>query len=142
MKQIIFSRKTIVLTSVFLIIILCGTFYFGVTGSADNIESGSVITYANLTPLEKQKLEKELELKKVLCDFDDNLLDVSVYLEGSDKDITFASIFIISEEEITDSVQKSKLMLLASENLNLDIENIAVDYIDIKTLTSLGELSE
>lgn len=142
MKQIIFSRKTIVLTSVFLIIILCGTFYFGVTGSAGNIESGSVITYANLTPLEKQKLEKELELKKVLCDFDDNLLDVSVYLEGSDNEITFASIFIVSEEEITDSIQKSKLMLLASENLSLDSENIEMDYIDLKTLTSLGELSE
>lgn len=142
MKHINLPRKTIVLISVFLIIILCGAFYFGVVSSVDNTENDGVITYTNLTPIEKQKLEKELELKRTLQDFDDNIVYVSMYLEDSDNEITFASIFIVSEEDITDSAQKDKLMVLASERLNLDSENIEMDYMDVATFTSQGEINE
>ncbi len=82
MKHINFLKKIIVLSSaVLVIIILCSMFYFGVASSKNNIKNESDVTDTDLTPFEKQKLEKEIELEEKLCNFDkENIAEISVYL--------------------------------------------------------------
>lgn len=138
MKHTNFSKRTIVFSSVFFVIILCGTFYLGAAGSTNNTQSESSAAYAALTPLEKQKHDKELELKKVIHNFDKkNIIETWVFLGDSDNEITYASIFIVTQEEITDSSKKEALISLAAESLNLNVENIYIDYMDVETFTSL-----
>ena len=66
-------------------------------------------------------------------DFDENIVDVSIYLGTSDGEITSAGIFIESCEEVTN---EDELKLLVSESLNLDMENIDMLSIDVETYTS------
>lgn len=135
MKHINFSRKTIVIASSFLVVvILCGTFYLGAVSSTNNTKNGGIVTYADLTPLERQRLEKQIELEEKLRDSDKNIADASVYLVASDNEITDVNIFIVSHEEITNN---DELMLLVSESLNLDIKNIHIEFMDVETYTSL-----
>ncbi len=134
MKHFNFSKKSIVLLSAFLgAIILCFTFYLGVRSGVKNAERERNIAYIDPTPLERQKYESEIKLKDELLDFDENIVDVSVYLENSDIEITKAAIFIVSREEVTN---EDELMLLASESLNLDVENIDMISMDVETYTS------
>lgn len=134
MKHFNFSKKSIVLLSAFLgAVILCFTFYLGVRSGVKNAERGRNIAYIDLTSLERQKYESEIKLKDELLDFDENIVDVSVYLENSDIEITKAAIFIVSREEVTN---EDELMLLASESLNLDVENIDMLSMDVETYTS------
>ncbi len=134
MKHIYFSKKTIVLLSVSLAIILCGIFYFVMVDSAGSIKNEDSIAYADLTPFEKQKLEKEIELQENLRNFDkENIAEVSVYLETLSNEITDVNIFIVSHEEITN---EDELMSFVSESLNLDIERIHIKYTDVETFTS------
>lgn len=134
MKHFNFSKKSIVLLSAFLgAVILCFTFYLGVRSGVKNAERGRNIAYIDPTSLERQKYESEIKLKDELLDFDENIVDVSVYLENSDIEITKAAIFIVSREEVTN---EDELMLLASESLNLDVENIDMISMDVETYTS------
>lgn len=134
MKHFNFSKKSIVLLSAFLgAVILCFTFYLGVRSGVKNAERERNIAYIDPTPLERQKYESEIKLKDELLDFDENIVDVSVYLENSDIEITKAAIFIVSREEVTN---EDELMLLASESLNLDVENIDMLSMDVETYTS------
>lgn len=134
MKHIYLSKKTIVLLSVSFAIILCGIFYFVMVDSAGSIKNEDSIAYADLTPFEKQKLEKEIELQENLRNFDkENIVEVSVYLEALRNEITDVNIFIVSHEEITN---KDELMSFVSESLDLDIERIHIKYTDVETFTA------
>lgn len=134
MKHFNFSKKSIVLLSAFLgAIILSFTFYLGVSSGIKNAERGRNITYVNPTSLERQKYESEMKLKEELLDFDENIVDVSIYLGTSDGEITSEGIFIESCEEVTN---EDELKLLVSESLNLDMENIDMLSIDVETYTS------
>lgn len=129
MKHIYFSKKIIVS----IIIILCAICYFVMAGSAGSVKNEESIIYANLTPFEKQKLEKEIELQENLRNFDkENIVEASVYLEVLSNEITDVNIFIVSHEEITN---KDEIMSFVSENLNLDLERIHIIYTDVETFT-------
>lgn len=133
MKHIYFSKKIMVLLSVFLAIIICVIFYFVMVGSIGSIKNENSMVYADLTPFERQKLEKEIELQENLRNFDkENIAEVSVYLEALSNEITDVNIFIVSHEEITN---EDELMSFVSESLNLDIERIHIKYTDVGTFT-------
>lgn len=140
MKHTFFSRKAIVLSSVFLAIILFGTFCLVVVRSTDNTGNGGIITYAEATPLQKQQYNKEIELKEIFGNFDkENIIETWVFLGDSENEITHANIFIVGHEKIIDSTKKDELMSLASESLNLDIQYIDIEYMDVETFTSQGK---
>lgn len=130
-KCLNFSRRTIVLLSVYLgVIMLCGMFYSDALSSVNDNAGAVTYTSPELTPLQRQKHESEIRLKEELLEFDKNIVYVSVYLEASDDKITNANIFIESREEITN---EDELMRLASESLNLDAENIDILSMEIET---------
>lgn len=132
-KRIIFSRKAIVLSSAFLVLILCGAFYFSAASGTSNTKNGDIVAYIE-TPFERQRHVKEIELTENIRNFDkENIVDVWTFLGSSDNEITYANIFIVSQEEI---INKDELMLLASENLNLDIKNIYIESMDVEEYTS------
>lgn len=134
-----FSKRTMVLSGIFLAIILCGTLYLGAAGRADSTKgTGIITTYADTDPMQKEKHEKEIELKEILRNFDkENIVETWAFLGNADNKITDANILIVSHEEITDSVKQNELLLLAAESLNLDSKNIHVEYMDVETFTSL-----
>ncbi len=138
MKHRFFSGKTIVLASAFLITVLCGMFYFCAAGSGNNAGNGAfVTTYADSASPDHQRNKKESGLVRSLYDFDKNIVYASAFLKDSDNESMCASIFIVSQEEITDSAKKDEIMQLVSESLNLDENNICIDYMDVETFTSL-----
>ncbi len=140
MKYQKFSRKTMVLSGILLVMVLCGTFYFSAAGRADSTANEGVVASADETPFERHKREKELELNKLVCDFDKkNIVKTWIYLGDSEQKFTNASLFIVSNEEITDEEQKNALLSLVSENLNIDSKNIDISYMDVETFSSLGE---
>lgn len=53
-----------------------------------------------------------------------------------DSEITNAYITIIFQEKNPTSEMQSRIKSLASEELELDIQNIYVDYIDFESFTS------
>lgn len=134
MKQTKFSRRSIVLSSILLVIILCGTsFYLGAASRPDYTGNGVIRTYAS-TPdsLERkkhamEKRDKEEELRSILLNFDKkNIVHAWVLLGTLDNGISCASIVLTVYEEISSS-EYNDLMLLISENINVDI-----DYINIE----------
>ncbi len=130
MKHLNLSKKAIVLLNVFLCIIApCSTFYLGVRNGIHNTEKGRNIAYVDSTPFMRQTYESEIKLKEKLLDFNDNIVDVSIYLGTSDDEITGANVFIESRGGI---INKNELMLLISENLNLDMNNIHIESIDVE----------
>lgn len=60
---------------------------------------------------------------------------VHVLLGYSDGEITNANIAIAGQEKNPDSEMLSGIISLASEELELDIQNIYLDYIDFESLT-------
>lgn len=138
MKYKDFPKKTIHLSYILLVIIICGTFYLGIARSSTNRENGSIITYADATPMQRQKLKlkKKIEVKQALCDYDeDNIVEVSIYLNDSDNEIISANIFVVSKDEIADV---DELKAIASEHLNLDAQNINLICMDSETFSTQG----
>lgn len=133
-KYLNFSRKTVVVLSVYLgVIILCGMFYSDVSDRVNDNAGAVTYTSPELTPLQRQKYESEIRLKEELLDFDENIVDASIYLGTSDNEITSAAIFIVSREEVTN---EDELMSLASESLDLNVENIDMISMDVETYIS------
>lgn len=133
MKHTKSSKKTLIISGIFLAIILCGTFYLGAAGSTGT----TGVPATELTHFERQKLEKEIELKKILRNYDKkNIVETWIYLGDSDNEITNANILIVSHEEITNSALKDEIMSLVAENLNLDVKKIYIDYLDVETFNS------
>ncbi len=139
MKYKDFSKKTIYLSCILFIIIICGTFYFGIARSSMNMENGDTITYTDETPIQRQKHKKEIEVKQALCDYDkDNIVGVWVFLAASDDDIISANILVVSNDEITDVDEQDKIKAVASESLNLDVQKISLEYMDKETFLMQG----
>ena len=63
------------------------------------------------------------------------------YLSDLDDEITNAYITIICHEKNPSSEMQNEIKSLASENLELDIQNIYVDYIDFESFTSNERVS-
>lgn len=114
-----------------IIFMLCAGLCFAVKISADRGRDGQgiITTYAQSSPIEKLKYMKADEVKRAILEFDkENIVTVSIHLQNEEDEITSASILIVSNEEITDVVKKDELTLLVSEILNLDTQEINIQY--------------
>lgn len=136
MKSKDFPKKIIYLACV-LLIIICGTVYFGIARNSANPESRDAITYADESSMQRQWDLKEIEVKQALCDYDkDNIEEVAIYVETSANEIISANIFVASKDKITDEDEQDKIKTIASELLNLDAQNINIEYNDSETFPS------
>lgn len=137
MKPKDFPKKIIYLACILLFIIICGTVYFGIARNSANPESRDAIAYADESSIQRQWDLKEIEVKQALCDYDkDNIEEVAVYVETSANEIISANIFVASKDKITDEDEQDKIKTIASELLNLDAQNINIEYNDSETFPS------
>ena len=140
MKQKDFSKKTIYLSCILFVVILCCTFYLGIVRSSAVSGNEVLATYADATPLQRQKVEKEIEMMQALYDYDkENIIGVWVSLEDSDNEIISANIFVVSKDGIIDVEEQDKIGAIASDHLNLDASNISLQYMDSKTFLTQGK---
>lgn len=130
------SKRTVIAAGVVLVTIVCAILGFS---TLHGIESEH--NYADNFPLpQDQRHIKEIELKNVLRDYDKkNIAEAYVFLNGLDDlddEITNAYITIIYQEKNPDIEMQREIKSLASEELELDIQDIYVDYIDFESYTS------
>lgn len=139
MKHKDFPRKTIYLSCFLLGFITCGTFYLGIARGSTNQENGGIIAYTDETPIQRQKHKKEIEVQQALCDYDkDNIVKAYVYLRDSDNEIVSANILVVSKDEITDIDEQDKVKAVAAGSLNLDAQNVSLEYVDSETFSTQG----
>lgn len=140
MKRVNFPRKKIVLLSVFVPVILFAVFRLGVAAGSNAYRGTGVITTyeGEETPLEEQRHKKELEVRKLLSDYDkENIVMTSIYLGTSEDKITSVSILIFCKGEIlADRVRQEEVKRLVAENLNLDAKEVEIEYEDFQALNS------
>ncbi len=142
MKHKDFSRNYIYLSAILIVLISCATFYLGVTRSSMNLENGGIVTSTDTSLIQRQKLEKEIEIKQALCDYDqDNIVGVWAAFENSDREIVTANIFVVSKDEIVDVDEKNKIKAIVSHCLNLDDQNISLEYMGQETFISQGTMN-
>ena len=139
MKYQKYSKRTVIVSGVVFAAAVCAvlwfsTLYGSVRGKEDNMDNFSK---------EDQMSIKEIELKKVLWDYDrENIVSLGVSINYLDEEITRAYIAVIGREKDPDSETLSEMRSAASEELALDISNICLTYVDSETFTlreSLGE---
>jgi len=134
MKHKDFPKKTIYLSGILLVAILCGTFYLGIARSLTVQKNEGMAAVTDSTPIQEQKVQKEIELMQALYDYDkENIVGVWVALEDSDNEIISANIFVVSKDGIMDAKEQDKIEAIASGHLNLDAQNISLQYMDSET---------
>lgn len=140
MKHKDLPKRTIYVSCVLFAVISYGTLCLGTVRSSTTPENRDVTTYAESAPVQRQRYDKENEVKQALCDYDkDNIDRVEVHLEDSGHEIVSANIFVVSKEKITDIDEQEKIKAVASGCLNLDGQNISLEYMDSETFSVLGE---
>lgn len=113
-------RKATYLSCLLLIVVICGIFYLGIGRSAANLENGSTVTYAD---------EKRYEVIQAVYDYDkNNILEVLVSVKTLDHTVSAANVYIVSKDEITDVYKQNEIRTIVSELLNLDTQNIFIQY--------------
>ena len=139
MKQKQHSKRTVIAASVFLVTIVCAILGLNTLHSIESEQH-----YADNYPLpQDQKHIKEIELKNVLRNYDKkNIAEAYIFLSDLDDEITNAYITIICHEKNPSFEMQNEIKSLASENLELDIQNIYVDYIDFESFTSNERVSK
>lgn len=133
------SKGTVIAASVILVTVICVILGLSVLPGIENEHY-----YADNFPLpQDQKRIKAIELRNALRDYDkENIVDTYVLLGDLDGEITYANIFIICKEKNPDSEMQSGIKAFISEELDLDISNIYVDYIDFESFTSNERVSK
>lgn len=140
MKHKGFSKRTIYLSFILLVIIICSTFYLGIAKNTGNSGNGGRITSADQTPIQRQKTEKEIEVMQALYDYDkENIVGVWVAVEDSDNEIVSANILVVSKNGITDANEQDRIEEIASGHLNLNVQDISLQYMDSETFYAQGE---
>ncbi|MCM1124992.1 MAG: M56 family metallopeptidase [Lachnospiraceae bacterium] len=136
MKHKKHSKRAVIAASVFLTVIVCAVLGLSALHGTENEYKDNA--YADNYPLfQDQKRIKELELKKVLRDYDKkNIVEAYVFLGDLEGEITNAYIMIVCQEKNPNSEMQSGIKSLASEELELDVQNVYVDYIDFESFTS------
>lgn len=134
MKYKKYSRKTVVLASVILGVIVCGVFSLSSLSGTGKDDDEWMMN--NLNPAH-QKRYKAIKLEEALRTFEKkNIVDAHVYLGEPEEDITNATILIVCQEKNPSSEMKSEIRTLVSEKLALDEQDIRIDYMDVETFTS------
>lgn len=151
MKHKKYSKGTVVAASAILVAIVCAVLAVGAL-----LGMGNEHNYAdNILSPQDQKRMKEIELRESLRNYDkENILDAYVLLNDSDSEVTSEDITVMckvsnSDVEITsayilimckeynlNSEIRSEIKSLIAEELDLDISNITVDYLDFETIAS------
>lgn len=120
--------------------ITCGTFCLSIAKGAAESESGGLMTYADQTPIQRQKDEKEIAVMQTIYDYDkENIVGVWVALEDSDNGIVSANIMVVSKNGIADANEQDKLEAIASGYLNLDARDISLLFMDSETFFAQGK---
>ncbi|MCL2254593.1 MAG: hypothetical protein FWC09_09130 [Lachnospiraceae bacterium] len=119
-----FSKQTFFLFGVLVGFILFGAIFIGWSNNRDD----GVKRVVAVGTLEFIFLHnKEIELKTVLSTFD-KIDYVNVHIGTLDGEISSVSIFLYTNEDISES-EMDEIILLVSESLdNLDKENIYIKY--------------
>lgn len=129
MKRKNYSPKNLYLFCTLLAVIICGTIYLGLS----NLDFEGAKTSTGENSIQRQGHLKEIEVMQTLCDYDkDNIEDVVVHVEISDYEIISANIFVICKDKITDPDEQDKIRAIALECLNLDTQNVSIEYADMK----------
>ena len=98
------------------------------------------MTYADQTPIQRQKDEKEIAVMQTIYDYDkENIVGVWVALEDSDNGIVSANIMVVSKNGIADANEQDKLEAIASGYLNLDARDISLLFMDSETFFAQGK---
>lgn len=136
MKHKKYTKRTVIAASIILVTIVCTILGFSTLHSIENEYKNR--TYADNYPLQQdQKRIKEIELKKALYNYDtENIAQAYVFLSDLGGEITNAYITVICQEKNPDSEMQNEIKSLASEELELDIQNIYIDYMDFDSFTS------
>jgi len=76
--------------------------------------------------------EKEIALEQILMDYNkDSIAKVSIQLyDEGDNDVLSANVLVVSNGEIPNADKQNEITALVSEYLNLETDNINVEYID------------
>lgn len=139
MKHKEHSKRTVIAASVILVTIVCVILGFSALLGIENEHN-----YADNFPLpEDQRSIKAIELRNTLYNYDKgNIVDACVLFGDLDGEITYANIFIICKEKNLDSETQSEIKSLISEEFDLDISNIYIDYIDFESFTLNERMSK
>lgn len=124
-----FPRKILYLSCALLAVIICGAILFCI----NNSDQGDARTSTDENSIQRQGNLKEIEVMQALQNYDkDNIEDVAVHVETSDLEIISANIFVICKDKIIDSAEQDKIKAIALECLNLDSQNVNIEYGDLK----------
>ncbi len=136
MKHRKYSRGTVTAAGVILVTMVCAVLGVSAMRGIEGGHNGD--GYADrVSRAEDQKHRKEIELKKVLRDYDEkNIEEAHVFLSDLDGEITDAHIMIICREKNPGSGMQSGVKSLAAKELGLDSQNIYVEYMDAESFTS------
>lgn len=135
-----FSKKTVFISGILFGIVICATLCIGTARASAHRESGGIITYEDISPAQRQRYKKEIELRQAISDYDpDNIAGVWVYLDGSDQEISSANIMVVSKDKITDADEMEKIKAVAAQYLGLAEQNINLDCMDVETFTTLPQ---
>lgn len=124
MKHMDLPKKTAILISLLLVVILCGAMFFVASGE----KGGDIITNP-ITLKDKLTLE-QWKVRDSLVDNFDHVNDAMVQLETSDNEISMAYIFIIASEEISDPEMNNISEYIQNYFDGLPKEQIAITYVD------------
>lgn len=124
MKHMDLPKKTAILSSLLLVVILCGAMFFVASS-----EKGKSIITKPLTLKDKLTLEQLKAREDLLYTFD-TVNDVMVQLETSNNEMSMAYIFIIASEEISDSEMNNISEYIWNYFDDLQKEQIAITYVD------------
>lgn len=134
MKQKKYSRATVITAGILLVTVVCAVLGLSTLHGTEN--KGGYVTYADNDALAQDpKYLKENELIKIIRDYGkENIVLANVYLNYSDGKVAGAYIGIAGLEKNPDSEMLSGLKSLVSEELELDISNIYLNYTDFESV--------
>lgn len=137
MKHRDFSKKTVFVSGILLGAVMCVTLGVGMARASAGQGSAGVIAYADESPMQRQKHEKEIEVKQALCDYDrENIIGAWVHLESSGQEITSANILIACKDGMASADELDQLQAVAAERLNLEEQNIDLQCMDSAALST------
>lgn len=134
-----YSRATGITAGILLVTVVCAVLGLSALHGTEN--KGGYVTYADNDALAQDpKYLKENELIKIIRDYNkENIVLANVYLNYSDGKIAGAYIGIAGLGKNPDSEMLSGLKSLVSEELDLDISNIYLNYTDFESVEYKGK---
>lgn len=97
-------------------------------------EQNRMISYVNLSPQERYRVEKEIEIHDMLLNYDkDQIVFVSVILPDLDTADACAQIYLVHREKEWDAMKQDQIRTLVAGKLDLDESRIDLLCVDLET---------